>query len=310
MSLPRWVQPALPSFRNEADMETEVVRNPQKRIASVANQTACLVQIYPTDAGLGRPHALDHSLTLGRDATCELCLDETDVSRHHARIVPRGDGCYVADLRSTNGTFVNNEPIFLRKLADGDYLRVGSHIYRFLAGGNIETNYHEEIYRLTITDALTGADNKRHLLEFLDRELSRASRHGRPLALVLFDIDHFKAINDTHGHLAGDAVLRGLADRLRADIRRDELLARYGGEEFAVVLPETNRAGAVKAAERMRQIIGNEPFQHADQTLKVTVSLGVITTDGSESLTPAAFLERADQKLYEAKRQGRNRVVA
>ena len=144
-----------------------------------------------------------------------------------------------------------------RRLKDGDYLRVGNCIYRFLAGGNIEAEYHEEIYRLTIIDALTEIHNKRYLLEFLDRELARAARHGRPLSLVLFDIDHFKAINDE---------LRPPGRRLRRCaswpaasrkcVRKDELFARYGGEEFAVVLPETPTARRRCAvAERVRALV-------------------------------------------------------
>src|SRR5262249_24636873 len=155
------------------------------------------------------------------------------------------------DLRSTNHTFVNDVRTAVHKLTDGDYLRVGGYLFRYLAGGNVEADYHEEIFRLAITDALTGTFNKRHLLDFLDRELTRSFPTGRPRALVLFAIDHFKALNDAHGHLAGDAVLRDQAGRLRNNIRRDELFARYGGEEFAVVLPETDLDGAERMAERL-----------------------------------------------------------
>jgi diguanylate cyclase (GGDEF)-like protein len=255
-------------------------------------------------------HKLERPITLGRDNCCEICVDDVAASRHHARVMPRDDGHYVADLRSTNHTFVNDVRVVLRKLEDGDYLRIGSHIYRYLAGGNIEADYHEEIYRLTITDALTGAYNKRYLLDFLERELTRASRHRRLLSLVLLDIDNFKAVNDTHGHLAGDEVLRSLVDRLRTDIRRDELFARYGGEEFATVLPETAPEGAACLAERMRALIAAEPFHHNDQPLAVTISLGVAFTDGSEALSAEEFIGRADASLYRAKHEGRNRVVA
>src|SRR5438552_8298891 len=123
------------------------------------------------------------------------------------------------------------------RLKDGDYLRVGNCICRFLAGGNVEAQYHEEIYRLTIIDALTEIPNKRFFLEFLDRELARTVRYHRPLSLILFDIDKFKVINDQLGHLAGDFTLREMASSLKAAIRKEELFARYGGEEFAVVLP-------------------------------------------------------------------------
>src|SRR5207245_2245668 len=165
------------------------------------------------------------------------------------RIQPGADGYYAVDLQSTNGTFVNDHPASMYKLKDGDYLRVGNCIYRFLIGGNVEAEYHEEIYRLTIIDALTDIHNKRYLVEFLDRELARSARYRRPLALVLFDLDLFKKVNDNLGHLGGDFTLREVAACVKGSVRKEELFARYGGEEFAVVLPETGREGAVQVGE-------------------------------------------------------------
>jgi len=298
-----------PSPEPASDVDTEVVRNPNRLIRSSNSAAACLVQIYPSNAHLGRRYLLEQAVTLGRDDSCDVNLDEQSVSRCHAQIVPKGDHHFVTDLRSTNGTFVNDAAVMVRQLNDGDYVRVGNHIFRFLTGGNIEADYHEEIFRLTITDALTGAHNKRHLYDFLERELTRSARHHRPLALVLLDIDHFKAINDRYGHLAGDTVLRGLAGRLRGDIRRDELFARYGGEEFAVVLPETDAAGAHRFAERLRALVADQPFSDERTSYGVTISLGIATTPGTEPLTPAEFLARADANLYRAKDQGRNCVV-
>ena len=195
------------------------------------------------------------------------------------------------------------------KLKDGDYLRVGNWIYRYLAGGNVEAEYHEEIYRLTIIDALTGTHNKRSLLEFLERELARSSRYDRPLSLILFDIDHFKHVNDTLGHLAGDYTLRELAGAVRAVVRREEMFARYGGEEFAVVLPETTKDGAYQMAKRLRELVEKQPFVFEGQPFNITISLGVVTTEG-ENVEPAELIRQADEKLYQAKNSGRNRVVA
>ena len=196
------------------------------------------------------------------------------------------------------------------KLRDGDYLRVGNCIYRFLAGGNVEAEYHEEIYRLTIIDALTDTYNKRYLLEFLDRELSRSARHGRPLALIMFDLDRFKAINDELGHLGGDFTLRELAACVKSSVRKEELFARYGGEEFAIVLPETDREGGLVVAERIRGQVEAHGFEYEDRTYPVTISVGLATTSGDASLTPQELIRQADDKLYQAKHSGRNRVVA
>src|SRR5882724_8864767 len=223
------------------------------RPVSIASRSACLVHIYPTGPSMGTRYTLgDAPLVIGRASDCNIRINDHSVSRRHARIQPGADGYYAVDLQSTNGTYINDIPASMYKLKDGDYLRVGNCIYRFLMGGNVETEYHEEIYRLTIIDGLTEIHNKRYLVEFLDRELARSGRYGRPLSLVMIDIDRFRIINETLGHLGGDFTLRELAARIKGNVRKEELFARYGGEEFAVVLPETTREGAAKLSERLR----------------------------------------------------------
>src|SRR6185295_15434243 len=155
---------------------------------------------------------------------------------------------------------------------------------------------------------LTGAYNKRYFLEFLEREIARCARHRRPLSLVMFDIDHFKAINDQHGHLTGDHVLREMSRRLLHRIRREELLARYGGEEFAVVLPETDLAGARTFGEQVRRIVGDQMFEYEGHTFPITISGGVATVEG-EDIDGSALIKRADDLLFRAKHEGRNRVL-
>ena len=222
----------------------------------------------------------------------------------------RPDGSFhVADLGSTNGTFVNNHRVRASAVEDGDYLRVGECIYRFLAGGNIEAGYHEEIHRLTVIDPLTAVHNRRSLNEFLDREVERARRHNRPLCVVLFDIDFFKRINDQHGHLAGDFTLKNVAARVKALTRQDEMLARYGGEEFAVVLPETSLEKGVAFAERIRRALSETAFAFEGRPIPVTVSAGVGVLPAGGATTAPDLLKRADDRLYEAKRAGRNRVA-
>jgi diguanylate cyclase (GGDEF)-like protein len=269
------------------------------------------VHIYPTGPGMGTRYPLaDTPMVLGRGNDCDIRINDHSVSRRHARIQPGADGYYAVDLQSTNGTFVNDVPASICKLKDGDYLRVGNCIYRFLAGGNVEAEYHEEIYRLTIIDALTDIHNKRYLLEFLDRELSRSARYARPLSLIMFDIDRFKGINDELGHLGGDFTLRELAACVKGSIRKEELFARYGGEEFVIVLPETPLESCVTVAERLRQLIERHLFQYEGKAYPVTISLGVAATEGGQTLTPHELVRLADEKLYQAKNAGRNRVSA
>jgi diguanylate cyclase (GGDEF)-like protein len=290
---------------------TETWVTTPERLVSTTRRDACVVHIYPTGPGMGTRYLLgDTPVVLGRGSDCDIRINDHSVSRRHARIQPGADGYYAVDLQSTNGTFVNDVLASICKLKDGDYLRVGNCIYRFLVGGNVEAEYHEEIYRLTIIDALTDTHNKRALLEFLDRELARSARYHRPLALIMFDIDRFKTINDELGHLGGDFTLRELSGRIKAQIRKEEMFARYGGEEFAVVLPETTLDAAMQVAERVRRLIESQPFHYEGKPFNVTISLGVATTLGDDSLTSLDLIRQADENLFKAKREGRNRVVA
>jgi diguanylate cyclase (GGDEF)-like protein len=270
---------------------------------------AVLVVLY--GPALGRRFLLGQNEQLiGRASECAISFDAESVSRRHARVFPHEGGYVLEDLGSTNGSFVNDvrlEPS--RRLGNGDILRIGGVILKFLSGSDVEASYHEEIYRLTILDGLTQVHNKRFFMEFLEREISRAHRHETCLALVLFDIDHFKRVNDTHGHLAGDSVLKDIARRLRPRIRREDLLARYGGEEFACVLPDTTRDGAAIFAEALRILVERQPVRHGDVDIAVTISLGVALTEAPQHYVATDLIRRADENLYQAKRTGRNRVV-
>src|SRR5215813_11595717 len=267
-----------------------------------------LVVLYGPN--IGRRYPLGHDdVILGRGADVHIVLDADSVSRRHARIRLSESGFVLDDLGSTNGSYVNDRRVERALLKDGDIIRIGVTILKFLSGSNVEAAYHEEIYRLTILDALTSVHNKRFFLEFLEREISRSQRHATTLALVLFDVDHFKQVNDTHGHMAGDAVLKEICRRLRPRIRREDLLARYGGEEFACVLPDTTRSGAGIFAEALRILVEREPIDYQGTRIKATISLGVAVHSPDEPASTQDLIRRADEKLYQAKRAGRNKVV-
>ncbi len=275
------------------------------------NGPAVLVQVYPAGSNLGRRFTLaGEEHLVGRLEELDISIQEDAVSRRHARIYRANNTWTLEDLGSTNGSYVNDQRLAPRQaLTDGDMLRFGGHILKFLSGTNIEAAYHEEIYKMSILDGLTGVHNKRYFVEFLEREIARALRYQSPLTLVMFDIDHFKRVNDTYGHLAGDAVLRELGRRLKPRVRREDLLARYGGEEFAGVLANTPGPAGLKFAEDLRTLIAREPFQHDGQSLPVTISLGVAELDRARERTIQELIERADHNLYSAKHGGRNRVV-
>jgi len=167
----------------------------------------------------------------------------------------------------------------------------------------------EATERLAITDGLTGLVNHRTLQSRLDEHLAAAQRYGKKVSLLFTDIDHFKCVNDTYGHPVGDVVLREVARILQREARTTDVAARYGGEEFALVMPETDLAGAIKTAERIREKVGKASFATEQGELKVTLSVGVATFPG-DAATKAQLIERADGGLYHAKRHGRNQTVA
>lgn len=266
---------------------------------------ASLVVIYGVQ--LGRRYPLLRTVTIGRERGNDIVLDAADVSRRHATLRRVGDQWRLADMGSTNGTEINGRHIEQETTLDnGDLVNVGGVIFKYIAGGNVESLFHEEIYRMTVYDGLTRLHNKRFLYDFLEREMARSKRHHRPLAVAMIDVDHFKVINDTHGHLAGDHLLSCLADLLMRNVRREELLARYGGEEFLLVLPEADASDAHGACEKVRSIVEQEPFSFGEDIRQVTVSIGYAHFE--KDMSRDDLIGAADDQLYHAKRSGRNCV--
>lgn len=267
-----------------------------------------LVVIYGPD--LGRRYPIDQrAISLGRDEDNRIRIQSEKASRHHARVIERHGQTLVEDLGSTNGTLVNDEKIKRAPLSHGDIINIGSVLLKYISGGDAEALYHEEIHQMRITDNLTGLRNQRYLFEFLDAEVSRAIRHQRPLSLGVFDIDEFKQINDHHGHLAGDYILRKLPPEIATMVRREDLLARFGGDEFAIVMTETGMEGARIFGERIRERVAAMTFDVDGHPLGATISMGIATLplDGSQDVD--AFFNSADEALYRAKGRGRNSVA-
>ncbi len=249
---------------------------------------ACLVVIYGQTLGAKHPLKLGEMI-VGRSSQAQLQIDHESVSRRHARIVLTENGVLLADLGSTNGTYVNDEPIQERTLVHGDLLKVGRTILKYLSTDNIEAAYYEEIHRLSTVDGLTRCYNARSLREHLIREVSRSTRYGRPLSMLMFDIDDFARINEEFGHLAGDAILAQLGKRLSRRVRREDFLARTGAGEFALVTPEITKEGAVHLGERLLRLIGETAFGFDDVQIPVTLSIGVAAVE--EVAIPEADIE-------------------
>ena len=275
-----------------------------------ADGKSCLVLIYPKGPDMGRQFALNQNeIIIGRDDSCDIQIDISSVSRNHLKISKKDTEWIVEDLGSTNGSYLNDNPIQKSTLRNSDFLKIGSVIFKFLTGTSIESSYYEEIYRLTIIDALTGIHNHRYLTEFLEREVARSSRHHLPLSVLLLDIDHFKNVNDEFGHPMGDAVLRELTQRIRPYIRREELFARYGGEEFMIIMPNTLLEKAMTFSEKIRNAIESAPFTSRNLSLSLTISIGVSSFHGNQKMDPDQLIKQSDFNLYQAKKAGRNNVI-
>ncbi len=254
----------------------------------------------------------DGVMVVGRAGEADLQFEDESVSRRHCQVESLIDPAgavrwQVLDLQSTNGTFVNDRAVGSALLQHGDRLQVGRTICKFLGSGHVEAAYYEEIHRLVTTDGLTGLYNRRSFGEALAREFGRSGRYDRPLSVVILDIDHFKSLNDTQGHLAGDAALRQFGHLLRGNLRREDLVGRLGGEEFAVLLPEIDLAGARLVADKIRRLTAEHTFTYDRSTMRLTVSAGVATREEIDQ-DSEDLLRRADQLLYAAKRGGRDRI--
>lgn len=267
----------------------------------------CLVVISGDELGRKFPLS-DNETMIGRSAANQICIEHASVSRSHALVLQTAEGMLLRDCGSTNGTFVNEQRIKESPLKDGDLIKFGSVVLKFLSEDNVEASYHDELYRLSTLDALTQLYNRRYFQEALDREVASARRYGRPISLVVFDVDHFKRCNDSFGHPAGDAVLREVARKLRERIRAADVASRTGGEEFSVILPDVEAQGAGRFAESLRQAIADTVVQHEHHRIQVTISLGVAQL-GALPENSADLVRQADRRLYLAKNSGRNRVV-
>ncbi len=266
----------------------------------------CLVVIH--GEGLGKRIDIpEQPIVIGRSHDADLQIPHVSVSRQHCQVWREGNTCHVRDLGATNRTRVNDRPIEHATLNDGDHLTIGESILKFIGEGSVEARYHEEVYQVATHDALTGLYNRRHFIEIVDKEIARSLRHQRPLSMCILDVDLFKPINDTYGHIAGDTVLRQIGEIMRAHVRGDDIAARIGGEEFAVLLPEACLEAAVVFAERLRQAVEDARFTLGDRLHRLTVSIGVAEL-GPERDERSRLMAAADAALYKAKEGGRNQV--
>ena len=269
-----------------------------------------LIRIQGTQVGqVVALHGREWKVGRARDA--DLWLGDSGVSRHHARIVWQKDGYVVEDLESANGTYVSGRRIERQALNDGDVLQFGpSAVFRYSVTDGDQETMLQQLYDASVTDSLTGAYNREHFDMRLESEISFARRHSTPVSLLLFDIDHFKRVNDTFGHQAGDAVLVEMAAAVTASLRAEDILARYGGEEFTIILRGIDVENAAHVGERFRVLVQTLRIEFGANVIPITISVGVASLACcGEEASGEVLVAVADRRLYAAKHQGRNRVI-
>ena len=259
---------------------------------------------------LGRRYVLAAPKPLiGRAGHVDILIADESVSREHARCVVAARVVTVEDLGSSNGTYVNGERIDAPVvLGNGDMLQLGHVHLKFFAADSLENAFHDAIFRKASIDPGTQVFNRQYLMESLETAVAACRANGKPLSLIYFDLDHFKRVNDTHGHSCGDHVLREIATLARDCLRDSDVLGRIGGEEFVVVVPDADVRLAGALAERLRRAAEAHALEWEGKPLQQTVSLGVAQWCPAFK-TPRDLLDDADRRLYQSKHEGRNRVT-
>ncbi len=247
---------------------------------------------------------------LGRGGRAQIRLLDEGISREHAAIVIDAGRVYLEDMGSTNGTYCNGLKVERKELVDGDKILVGSTtILKFTYHDNLDEIFQKQMYESALRDGLTKAFNKKYFTDRLESEFTFSIRHSTPLALVLFDIDFFKKVNDTHGHQAGDYVLTEISALLTATLRAEDVFARYGGEEFAVICRGSDSTQARVVGERLRKAVEAHKFVFEGKPIPVTISVGVAVIPDDTVKIASDIVALADKALYASKRGGRNRVT-
>jgi len=286
--------------------ETEVVVAPP---SSFPNRP---VLTLLSGVNAGQIFSIERSVTvIGRARDAWVRLDDVGISRRHACIRRKGPATFVIeDTGSTNGVYVNGERIETATLTPGDQVQVGSEvILRFGLVDGAEEALSRQLFEASTRDALTGAFNRKYFMGRLTSEVAYAQRHDTRLALLLFDLDHFKKVNDVHGHIVGDTVLRHVGTLVARLLRAEDVFSRYGGEEFTVLVRGIGSENVLRLAHRIRKTVADGKLPRELAALKVTVSIGMAFLDKPNE-TGVGLLQTADARMYVAKERGRNCVVS
>lgn len=301
-------RPSIPADEGEATRITSLKSLESELRARRQQLAAYLVVLQGTN--VGEMHKIDGpELVIGRAVSAAVRLNDDGISRRHCRVLSIGGQIIIEDLGSANGTLVNGEMIQHQALKEGDKIRLGATtMLKFTYQDKLDESFQQQMIDAALRDGLTRAYNKKFFQDRLETEFAYAKRHRTMLSLVMYDVDYFKRVNDTYGHLAGDAVLVHLSRITQSMIRTEDILARYGGEEFAVICRGTPLLNAGVLGERLRTRVELENFDYQGTRLPVTISVGVAALPEANVATSSELVRDADSALYEAKRSGRNRV--
>jgi diguanylate cyclase (GGDEF)-like protein len=303
--------------------ETRVLADTAEDLSLAASRERRPALVFLRGELLAVPIPLDRDeVILGRALETDVRVNDARASRLHARITTEHDATSnetryrITDLGSTNGTLVNSQPITEVFLEDGDKIVIGEHLLRFDMLDEIDREFQRQIHRLLVHDELTGLLTSKSFFSELHREAARAAAESHEFCVLMMDIDHFKSVNDTYGHLTGNETLEAIGLVIIRALRAGDVAARFGGEEFAAFLLDANYVQGLVAAERVRAAVEAYEFPMTrrgvtdeERTHRITISIGVAAfpDDGRD---PIELIELADSALYRAKRNGRNRVCA
>ena len=309
-----WPTPPLPASNKEPDT-TAVLSGEQealkRELARAREQAACFIIIRGHPQG-HRFSLAQPEMIIGRDESAAIVVSDPSISRKHAKVSQAEGRVTLTDLESSNGSFVNDkklEPGTSVVLGKEDMVKLGNTIFKFLPAGELEILLYGNLGIAAHTDPLTLIYNKGYLLEALDAEFKRARALHLYLSVLFFDLDHFRNINNTYGHDAGDFALKEFTALIRTGhLRPKDIFARYGGEEFVVLLGGTGPRAAAEMAERLRAAIESHTFTYEGNRLPITTSLGVAALDPTME-SSMVLLKAADMAMYQAKQAGRNRVA-
>lgn len=251
----------------------------------------------------------DKPLIIGRGDDVDIQLNDDLISRNHCKINVINDQLTVEDLGSTNGTLIDGKPISFQMLQFDERLQVGPYVMKIEHKAPYEVQYEQNLFTAATTDGLTGLLNRGCFNELSVQQLKICSSEQQQFSLVMLDIDHFKQINDSFGHPAGDLVIKTIASVLNKNKRCNDLIGRYGGEEFIMLLPNTSSQEAAAFCERIRSNIENLIISYDEHQISVTISIGIISLTTGTEKTMETLIEMSDQCLYQAKNQGRNQVI-